>query len=284
MASYLYDHMNNQLYTSIANSRNFFGVLHIYDKDGYRPNRSMYHGQIEHGSQWLSERDRRRPTTYYGIFSGAGIAIEQHPGRSTEPGRGMNVGVIGLGIGTIGAYGRPADDYRFYEINPQVEVFARDHFTYLSDGDARSAVIIGDGRISLARELLTSGSNQFDVLVVDAFSGDAIPVHLLTREAVDLYWEHLKEDGILALHITNFNLNLLNVAIQLAEHSGHKAFHIDDEGDNYYENSNDCVLITNNEKFIEKIHKQPTTLPEGLPKNSYLWTDNFSNLFDVLIW
>ena len=284
LAFYLYSHMENQLYTSIENSRNFFGVLHIYDKEGYRPNRSMYHGRIEHGSQWLSERDRHRPTTYYGTFSGAGIAIELHPKRSVEPVQSMKVGVIGLGIGTINAYGRPGDDYRFYEINPQVERLARNHFTYLSDGYASSKVIIGDGRISLARELLTSGSIQFDVLVVDAFNGDAIPVHLLTREAVDLYWEHLNEDGILALHITNFHLNLLNVAIQLAEHSGRKAFHILDDGDNYYENSNDWVLITNNEKFIGKLRKQPTTVPKELQNNSLLWTDNFSNLFDVLIW
>jgi len=283
---YLNAHVIHQLGGSIANTRGFYGVLHVYDEntDSREHSRSLYHGRIRHGSQWLSERDRHRPSTYFGTYSGGGFAINRHPRRRTSPVQNMKVGIVGLGIGTIAAYGKPNDDYRFYEINPQVEELARSHFSYLEDGTAHTRVVIGDARISLTRELESSGSQQFDVLIVDAFSGDAIPIHLLTREAVDLYWKHLKKDGILALHLTNFHVNLLGVARQLADYSGRKALYIEDEGDNYYETSNDWVLITNNEKFLkdQRIRSATTDWPSTV--RPALWTDDFSNLFEAIDW
>ncbi|MCZ6617753.1 MAG: fused MFS/spermidine synthase, partial [Gammaproteobacteria bacterium] len=215
--------------------------------------------------------------------SGSGVAINYHPARRTPEGQ-LRVGLIGLGIGTIAAYGRPGDTFRFYEINPQTEQIARKYFSYLHQGNARNEVVIGDGRISLARELISNGPQQFDVLVVDAFSGDAIPIHLLTREAVDLYWQHLKEDGILAVHVTNIHVDLFDVVRQLAEHSGRTAIHIEDYGDNYYESTNDWVLITNNGEFLQDRRVRSSITPWRTKAKPIFWTDDFSNLFEIVDW
>ncbi len=284
LAYLLFDHADFQRDGSIINSRGFYGVLHVYEINlgTSMQSRVLYHGRISHGEQWLRHRDKLQPTSYYGIDSGADVAITDHPARDHQD--PMKVGIIGLGVGTIAAYGRNGDTFRFYEINPQVETIARTYFTYLDDGGADNQVVIGDGRISLARELEITGPQQFDVLVVDAFSGDAIPIHLLTAEAVDLYWRHLKEDGILALHVTNIHVDLFDVVRQLAIHSKRTAIHIEGYANRPWDSSNDWVLITNNRAFLKKrIVRQRTTNWQTPPK-PISWTDDFSNLFEVVDW
>src|SRR5262249_28050591 len=144
------------------------------------------------------------PTTYYGPNTGVGVAIRS----KQKTGRAIRVGVIGLGTGTVAAYGRLGDYYRYYEINPLVLNLARTQFFFLPDCKAKLDVAMGDARLSLERELAQGSPENFDVLAVDAFSSDSIPVHLLTREAMLLYFRHLRDDGILAVHISNRYLNL----------------------------------------------------------------------------
>ena len=166
------------------------------------PVRTLRHGTIDHGEEFLLPQNERFATTYYATKSGVGLAIQK-----LQMGGAMNVGVIGLGAGTIATYGRPIDHYTFYDINPLVLHIARTQFRFLRNCMAPNDVVLGDARLSLEREQ----SKQFDVLAVDAFSGDAIPVHLLTRQAFALYWRHLKPDGVLAVHVSNKYLNLAPV-------------------------------------------------------------------------
>ena len=193
--------------------RNFYGALKVVDTgspEDLDSTRGLLHGTINHGEQFMNPARRRLPTTYYSEESGIGIAIRD---KQQSPG-GMRVGVIGLGTGTTAAYGRAGDYYRFYEINPQVRAIAETEFTFLADCPCRVETAIGDARLSLERE----APQNFDVLAVDAFSGDSIPVHLLTTEAMQLYSRHLKPDGILAFHISNRYLDLRPA--QPAAHDG----------------------------------------------------------------
>ncbi len=183
--------------------RTFFGALHIRDfvpKKRSAAIRHLLDGRISHGFQWLDPERRREPTAYFVPDSGIGRAL----GR---PGGPRRVGVIGLGVGTLAAYGRPGDVMRFYEINPAVVDVARERFTFLSDSPATIDVALGDGRLSLERE----ADQGFAVLAVDAFSGDAIPTHLITAEAVQLYLRHLRPDGVLAVNVSNRHADLPRV-------------------------------------------------------------------------
>src|SRR6185436_3679823 len=154
-------------------------------------------------------------TAYYAEGSGVELAIDHHPRRTG--GSHLAIGAIGLGVGTIAAYGLPADTFRFYEINPDVERLARRYFTFLADSKATVEVALGDGRLALERDVAAwAGVHRYDVLVADAFAGDAIPVHLLTVEAMALYWQALKDDGVLAVHVSNRYLNLTRVISGIA--------------------------------------------------------------------
>lgn len=183
---------------AIRMERNFYGVVRVVDdpKDGVR---SLMHGSVNHGQQFVDERRMMWPTAYYGRASGVGRLLQQ-----VCAGGPCRVGVIGLGAGTLAAYTRTGDTMRFYEIDPSVIDIARRDFRFLTASDGRIEIVPGDGRISLAAE----PPINFDVLLVDAFSGDSVPVHLLTREAATLYWRHLKPNGVLALHVTNNYLDL----------------------------------------------------------------------------
>lgn len=278
----LWDHFGTQREDSIASSRSFYGVLNVYELDPGtdRHRYLLYHGRIEHGIQFQEESLSGLPTSYYGLHSGVGVAIRRHPNYSTDR---LRVGVVGLGIGIIATYGREGDDYRFYEINPDVERTANEHFSYLSDSSARNTVVLGDARMSLQRELREGGSLQFDVLVVDAFSGDAVPVHLLTREAIDLYWKHLKPDGILAMHMSNLHFDLSDVVRIHARDLGKQAIPVDADGSKVYGSESNWVLITDNSEFLsnprvsgldyEFSHVEPREI---------LWTDDYSNVFRIL--
>jgi len=195
--------------TPTIKARNFYGTVKVKDSgSGESRTRQLTHGVIIHGRQFLNPSRQHWPTTYFGSAGGAGIAIAA--GRNDGP---QHVGIIGLGIGTMAAYCRHGDVYRFYEINPLVEQFAREHFTYLRDCPARKEIAIGDARLVMEAE----PSQQFDVLAVDAFSGDAVPVHLLTQEAFAIYFRELKPNGVLAVHVSNRYLDLVPVVKKAAD-------------------------------------------------------------------
>jgi SAM-dependent methyltransferase len=205
--------------------RNFYGALKVKDsgpKTDLDATRSLTHGTINHGEQFLNPTRRDLPTTYYGPNTGIGVAI-----RDKNKSHAVRIGVIGLGTGTIAAYGRLGDLVHYYEINPVVLRLAHSQFSYLDDCRCQTEVTMGDARLSLERE----DPQNFDVLAVDAFSSDSIPVHLLTKEAMQLYFRHLKPDGILAVHISNRYLDLQPVVRGEAQATGHIARLIDTDDD-----------------------------------------------------
>ncbi|MBN2294709.1 MAG: fused MFS/spermidine synthase [Pirellulales bacterium] len=276
--------------TIIATSRNFYGKLRVieylddYDKAYY----SLQHGCIVHGVQFLEQPWRSLPTSYYGPESGAGLAVQFHPQRE-EDGMGdapLKIGVIGLGVGTMAAYGLPGDTIRFYDINPDVIRMADEHFSYCKYSEADVDIVLGDARISLEREIQNGESQKFDVLVVDAFSSDSIPMHLLTLESCELYWKHLKEDGILAIHISNRHIDLEPLVRGLADEIGYEAALFDnDDDDEQGVDSSTWVLVTNNREFLEdeEVKKHRLEWPKDA-RAPVVWTDDFSNLFELLIW
>ena len=293
LAVFLGLHIQEQQKSSILTKRNFYGVLRVNETDmGTKwATRSLYHGRITHGEQFLGPRMRSYPRAYYGPHSGISLALGRHPkqfkrnnlGDGARQG-GLHVGIIGLGVGTIATYSRPGDIFRFYEINPDVDRIAREYFTYLKDGKGAQQVVIGDGRISLERELVNNIRQQFDILAVDAFSGDGIPIHLLTREAFALYWDHLRPGGILALHITNLHFDFSPVIRALAREIGKRAVWIKDHGEQERGTyDSDWVLVTSNNRFLNdalvytRIRPWPT-----LRQKEILWTDDFTNLFRVV--
>jgi SAM-dependent methyltransferase len=214
-----------------------------------------------------------RPTTYYGPNSGVGRAIRQD--QESGP---VRVGVIGLGTGTLAAYGRAGDYFRFYEINPLVLRLAHTEFTFLKICKARLDVALGDARLSLERE----PPENFDVLAVDAFSSDAIPVHLLTREAFVLYFRHLKPDGVLAVHVSNKHLNLTPV-VKLAAASLGKDARLVDTGDEANEVlGSTWVLVTSSAGFFDRPLMRTAAVAVPLPRKIRMWTDDYSNLFQIL--
>ena len=265
-----------------ATSRNFYGVLRVTvrPREGSRgPIRELLHGRIFHGSQLLSEEGRRQPTLYYADDTGVGLALRHHPRREA----GLRVGVLGLGVGTLAAYGRRGDSFRFYEINPEAERFATSLFTYIADARERGAdveLVSGDARLSLERE----PPQGFDVLVVDVFTGDAIPVHLLTREAFGVYLRHLRRDGIVALNISNRYLDLSPVVYALADHFQLKSLQFDVPGDPKRVTSrSDWILVTNNPAFLRSkaLAEAKGRVDDANPRR-VLWTDDRSDLFRML--
>ena len=201
--------------------RNFFGILWVVDRtDQAGDYRQLTHGRIKHGSQYAKEPLRSQPTSYFGPRGGVGVVMEA----LQKEKQSISLGVIGLGAGTMAAWGRPGDTTHFYEINPDDEAVARKWFTYLSGSKANVDVALGDARIVLEREIAEGRKNDFDIFVVDAFSSDAIPVHLLTKECADLYKQRLKPGGLLMMHISNRSLNLEPVVRGIAEHLGWKAY------------------------------------------------------------
>ncbi len=259
-------------------ARNFYGQLRVKDvdeNDGVGKRRRLLHGVITHGEQALSEEYRRRPLTYYCTASGVGQLL-----RATERGSARRIGVIGLGCGTLAAYGRPGDVIRFYEINPLVARVARSEFTYLADSPARVEVVLGDGRLMLERE----PPQHFDVLVMDAFSGDSVPVHLLTREAVAVYLRHLKPSGVLAVHVSNKYLELEPVMERAAAAFGKVALLAEYEEE---ENDKECFgsswVFILDESTRAAFPRVFGSLKRLEPRRGFrLWTDDFSSIFGIL--
>ena len=305
----------------IATARSFYGVLHVKDvkrADESPLGRELLNGRILHGFQFQEVTRRRSPTTYYTRRSGAGIAVEtlrqlaagdnsdnlslfspdlldfddaddgtldlplpsDDAPRDFDGQQPLRVAVVGLGVGTMAAYGEPGDVFRFYEINPQVEAFAREHFTFLSDCPASVEVVIGDARLSMEHE----PPQAYDLVVLDAFSGDAIPVHLLTLEAMGIYQKHLKPTGAIAIHVSNRHLNLVPVVGTLAKRIGWQAASVPNAAERAdMECASDWILVTANHHLLNhpRMQRSAHELPEDQTRGP-LWTDQFSNLLDIL--
>jgi hypothetical protein len=266
---------------AVDRARNFYGVVSVFEYDREDPqehHRSMKHGAITHGQQYLDPVKSHWATTYYSVQGGVGRTIRYF--RERGP---VRVGVVGLGVGTLATYARVGDHYRFYEINPEVLRMAHAHFTYLADCQVTPEVEMGDARLSLEREL--SGEGQpplFDVLVLDAFSGDSIPAHLLTKEAFEIYRPHVAPGGVIAVHITNRYLYLAPVIKGLAEHFGLDTVRIDTPRDDSRAiGHSDWMMLTNNQDFLRAVKPSP---PEkaGDDFTVPLWTDKYNNLFQIL--
>jgi hypothetical protein len=277
----------------LALSRNFYGTLAVktWGEEGTaREGRGLYHGRILHGFQYTDPLREMEPTTYYVSESGAGMAVEIFP---RDPKRGMRVAVIGLGAGTMAAHGQTGDVYRFYDIDPKVIRLSDEFFTFRKNSKAKTEVILGDARIQMERE----PEQNYDVIVVDAFSGDAIPAHLLTAEALKIYERHLRKDdegnpeGIIAVHVSNRYLDLEPVVMALAQKFGYTAIEVHaGDGDDSGDTASDWVLLTRNQRFLSNPyvlnHSEPLALDSD-PKSKkvkkpLLWTDQHSSLFEIL--
>jgi hypothetical protein len=278
-----------QVRDAVGLSRNFYGVLAVRLQDMDDPRRAAYcltHGRILHGFQLLAQVERRMPTAYYSPNSGVGVAILGSASGSSPERRHLRIGVVGLGVGTIAAYGKAGDTIRFYEINPQVIRIANDrrYFTFLSDCPAKVEVIPGDARLSMERELEQNDQQDFDVLAIDAFSGDAIPVHLLTQEAFDIYLKQLKKpSGILAVHITNAHLDLRPVVIGGAMHFGLKATWVHSAGDGRAAKDADWMLLSQDKEIVGS-EAARSAIEAQIPYFRAIrpWTDDYSNLLQIL--
>ena len=278
-ASAAYDSFRYHRDVRVA-TRSFYGVLRVkeYGRPGEESHmRRLVHGAIMHGEQYLDDKYRTQLTTYYHEDSGIGAAI-----RSLPEDRPAKVGVIGLGTGTIAAYGRKGDTYRFYDIDARVMEIARTQFTYLGDSAAKIELALGDARLTLERE----PPQNFDVLAVDAFSSDAIPVHLITREALGTYLRHMKPDGIVAFHVSNRFLDLIPVVARLArEHGAHAVLVRDDpdEEEDHRRSRSDWVLVSRDPAALkrEAMVEREATEAEDRP-DWRTWTDDYSNLIQIL--
>jgi len=268
----------------LVSERNFYGVIRVRgDMIGEppRPAYLMAHGITVHGLQFIEE-DRNLPTTYYVKDGGAGLAILNHPGYRHN----LRVGMLGVGIGTLAYYGQAGDVYRLYEINPVVTDLAEGrggYFSFVQDSKADVTMVLGDARISLERELAENGSQQFDILALDTFSSDSIPVHLVTKEAFALYLEHLAPDGIIAAHITNLHLDLQPVFWQLAEYYDLSIVRVEYDGDGDGGYASHWILLARDPALLAA----PAIQERAVDLSSYttnlkLWTDDYSNLFQIL--
>ena len=248
--------------------RNFYGTLSTADSDGQR---LLFQGGVKHGQQSLDPAERREPTAYYGRSSGVGQLLQALP---ATPAR---VGLVGLGAGTLAVYGRAGDVYRLYEIDPQVFKLARSEFSFLADSAAQLEDVLGDARLALERE----PPQRFDVLAIDAFSGGAIPVHLITSEAIEVYLRHLAPGGVLAFHLTNRHLDLPPVLLAIARAKGLAAAWVHDGAEAAdLLRATDWVLMTRDGERLRGL-QGVLPVPERVAKQP-LWTDDFNNLLHLL--
>ncbi len=265
-------------YQTMYATRNFYASLRVKTEvtEHGDQERILLNGTIQHGTQIFSPERMHVPTTYFAPDSGAGLAL-----RFCCGGRPKRVGIIGLGAGTLAAYGEPGDAFRFYEINPAVQPIAQNLFAYLRQSQAKLSFVEGDGRASLAAE----APQRYDVLIVDAFSGDAIPLHLLTVEAMAIYRRHLALGGILAFHVSNQYVNLQPEIAQLAAKSGMEARAVASHEDKLSgEFRASWVLATENAAFLGQPEIAPHTQPISPVAGVHAWTDNYSSLLPLVHW
>jgi hypothetical protein len=278
--------LSNYFSGALFSERNFYGVIRVRElvpENATAPAYVESHGITVHGLQFIDDELRHVPTTYYVSEAGAGLVILNHPLYGHDP---MRVGLLGLGVGTLAAYGQPGDLYRLYEINPVVVELAQgqgNYFSFLSDSQADIQTVLGDARISLERELAEGKARNFDVLVLDTFSSDSIPVHLVTKEAFSIYLAHLAPNGIIAAHITNLHLDLQPVFSQLAKHYGLSMARVNYPGDSNGGFASHWILLARNPALLQipAIQEHSVDLT-GYSTDIKLWTDDYSNLFQIL--
>ena len=261
---------------AIESSRNFYGVLRVQDTtddvDTGNHRRGLIHGKVLHGTQFLTEDKRDLPTTYYGKKSGVGLVMQNH-----KTGQKRRIGVVGLGVGTLATYGKKDDYIRFYEINSEVIRLAKRYFTFLKDSASTTEMVLGDARLSLEHE----DPQNYDILVLDAFSGDAIPTHLLTKEAAQLYKQNLRDDGILCIHISNLHFDLQPVVQALAKDIGMQSICVQAKP-NADLGTKPCIwVLLSKQPIPEDITALAEKISEPTQKE-LLWTDEWSNLLSVL--
>ncbi len=266
--------------------RNFYGVVNVLQKEtGSEQHNAnlLVHGTTVHGFQFLDAKLKDTPTSYFGTDSGVGLAILSNP----HYGSGMRVSVLGLGVGTLAAYGQPGDYYRLYEINPVIVDLANGqggYFTYIKDSQASTDIVLGDARISLENELKAGVENDFDILIIDTFSGDSPPVHLVTRQAFDIYLQNLAPDGLIAANISNNHLDFRPIFWQLAQYYDLEMALLQDPAQNNpaaYPSI--WVLLTRNAALLQApalVNKADRM--EGYSTDIRLWTDDYSNLFQII--
>ncbi len=270
---------------ALAQVRNFYGSLRVTETH-FPPEaettRTLYHGQIQHGSQLFGNGLRTQPSTYYAHNSGVGLALDLCCLGPNGEARPRRIGVVGLGAGTLAAYGKPGDDITFYEIDPLVERLARALFTYLRDSQAKIRVSPGDARLSIAHD---QTSPPYDVLVLDAFSGDAIPIHLLTAQAIALFRHHLQPNGILAIHISSQYLDLApQLALQAQNAELHAVLIHSDVDESRGIFAADWVLMTADPDFLKHPEIANAAQPLRQLSGLRLWTDDYSSLLPLLKW
>ena len=277
-----------QTQNSVFASRNFYGVLTVGELNRDQPEWRAYslnHGLVPHGFQFRSEGKRSLPTSYYGVDSGIGkaIAMLRQPVSGAAGPNSLRIGVIGLGVGTIAGYAKPGDYVRFYEINPEVVRIARDaqYFTYLRDCPAELDIVVGDARLSLERERSQDSQEKLDLLAIDAFSGDAPPVHVFTEEAFQIYMNRIKPNGIIAAHITNTYLDLRSVLKGIAERLGVNYAFVHSDGDGKITRYSDWVLLSKRPELPGDLLSENQSR-QHLFQAERLWTDDYSNLFHAL--
>jgi len=260
--------------------RDFYGVVRTRDRSEPVPYRSMLHGGIVHGGQLLGAEYRNTPSDYFGPGSGYGrlfVALNE-----LRPGP-RNVGIIGLGAGVVASYGRAGDTFVFYEISPRVVDVASAEFTFLQDTPATTAVVLGDGRLSLERE----APRRYDVLGIDAFAGDSIPMHLGTRGAMALYVRHLADDGVIVFQATNRYIDLLPVVKRLAAEFGLEAAVVSDQpgyqsGAEYWLSSTEQILVTRDRALLDHPSLRDAASPIADRPDLPTFTDAHHNLFRIL--
>ncbi len=258
--------------------RDFYGVVRTRDRDKPVPYRAMLHGSIVHGGQLLGNDFKNTASDYFGPTSGYGRLFASLP--ADKP---RNIGVIGLGAGVIAAYGRPGDTLVFYEISPKVVDLAQSEFTFLKDTPAKTQIVMGDGRLSLERE----SPRKYDILGIDAFSGDSIPMHLVTREAMKVYVKHVAEDGVIVFQATNRYVNLMPVIKRLALEVGMEAVLVSDapdhaNGPEYWYSATDQVIVTRNKALLDVPRLKEAAAPIEDNKALPTFTDHHHNLFRIL--
>ncbi len=267
----------------VSADRNFYGILRVVDENRGRPESHrlvLLHGRISHGWQYTSPDLRDTATAYYGENSGVGLLFRNYPRQSP-----LRVGVLGLGTGTLAVYGQPGDHFTFYEINSSVARLATTQFTYLLRTKATWDIKMGDGRLSMERQLQEGPAHEFDILVLDAFAGDAVPVHLLTCEAFETYLGLLKPDGVIAVHVTNRCLDLHPVLTGIA-----KRFNLGTvsiwSGDDITKITSDAnwILLSANRSFLAQDEIALAATESEADQRPLTWTDDFSNLFRVIRW
>ncbi|MBU3003312.1 hypothetical protein [Paraglaciecola arctica] len=262
----------------VAKDRNFYGILSVKDiNEGKVKERRLVDGTTSHGSQSLPLTPSPVPLSYYRPGTGGQLIIDE-----LSNVKNLQVGVIGLGVGALAAYGRPGDLYTFYELNPLVSVYANRYFKYLENAQADVEVKLGDARVTLQNELDSGQRNNFDLLIIDAFSGDLIPTHLMTHEAFMLYQQHIKTSGVIALHISNRHLSLLPVIAHHSRSLKMQMMLFDTPGGGY-EHDAQWVVLTNNRQLTESprlMDKQTPIISSQY--QSVVWTDDYSSLLPIL--